>query len=659
MGTIFRQRSLSARGVWNEIRIIPSGTSGALWGTGVTTTYVDLPDDVQILQTGGPKVEFDKLPWGMPRTAELTIEFSLTRIAAEGPLAALKTALESPYTAGGGDFDLGTDGGGAIEGRSWETATAIMLLTDDGTNQSVWRCKFAGMLRARPTRKGKILYPNTTAGRIHLQVSCVDIFRAATEAVKPIDLMRHIRNNLTYHTPTQGVLYDIIFKKNDLIHARVYAGHEGGTGNFTFFWNFQALRNAINDLTQQAMRSILRNHDITFQTSNDYPHKHLGFAKQLHDGSTGRGAALSNFGDLWFSGYIDTSGGGSGWTDAFAGLIFDDGRGSDSQSFHRFSSAYDLYALWAHASFVKVEPQQNAAGTDYWFEILKPLLNRGGTTRTLNATDFENDKEIEFEQPGNAIKSVQYAIPGMRGEDIADKEVVSDIAGIEVEEKRPLRMLFHNLPMAGDRNENYQRGRAGTIGINHFEREPLPDITDDHIAVALAPTFPVWQLWYFDTPTVGGTALTTVEVAIRVNQEVYIDAGHGISTVYPTPISEWPSVNHPASYDPETQSWYTDILDAILTVQGASGLPYSVAAEGANLFGTKTQTIYRNLTIDSRLIDCTMIGETFHITGGDTANVFLPSGHTEGAWLGAVLTVLSVEEDQPKGSSKITALVMQ
>lgn len=576
---IYRHDWETVTGVQMRFEIIPAHQDDL-----DAPTIVTLPEEL-IYDFGKLQMGYDKLPIGVMDLKTLTMKFNLSALTGSTELTDLRTYLIYPLHAA--QAMIGPVGGGGVPNQPIDMYTWCRLYAwvyDIGSPG--YRKIFEGALRPLTTKKYVVSAGLTTDAVVSMEVQWTHIAQVVMETLRMPIICKRMLENVDPGTGNHKTTFDVIYEPTgSSMTWCVGQGLDGGNVPMCRIYTIDDWFDESFWLLQQIYQHMVRNASATFVGSNNtsgssgHPLTNLAFFKQSHDGTTDRAGKIGGYGVI---GRVWPANKTMSMSNDVAGLfVGSEDRAGEQNSFYRFAHFWDWAKVCCEGAMSKCEVRFTTTGIRVWWGRIFSAYN--GMVRTISNTALL-DNAIEIEEASRTLSSVQVAVPGMEGDDSADYESVR--AGVENEEDRNVRLMFHTLPKLGSVSERVARGEWFWLILAQADGGALSEVSNG--TGSFAKVFSLWTLWYFSRPQTGARYLTPADVPIRCHNDVEIDLG--------TPSGSTELRLHDSAVDwtfHQSPYWPDPSRGTLLASQRTDGYPQQVANIMLEVFGHSSMKLYR------------------------------------------------------------------
>ena len=569
-------------------------------------TIVTLPDDF-IISFGKLDMGYDKLPIGMLEFKSLTMRFNLSALVGTADLENLRTYLLTPVHAG--QALIGPVGSGGVPNEPIDLYTWCSLYV---ASDKV----FEGALRDMTTKKIVIAGAKTNDASVSLEVQWTHMAQVVMETLRTRVICKRMLENVNSGASMVGhkTVFDVIYRSGS--SSTTWCAGQGLDGDNVPKCRLYTIASFFTEafaLLQQIYRKMVRVETATFDSygsngvSGETPLYNMKFFKQIYDGTTDRGAALTS-GSECIIGRVWPANKPESMSNDVAGLFVGSEQGGGEQnSLYRFANFWDFIKVCCEGYFTRAIIGFSGGGIRITWTA---LLDTGLSFITIGDDDILPE-DVEIEDASRTLSAVKVAVPGLEGDDAADYESVR--VGVENEEDRNVRLLFHTLPKLGTVNERISRGKF----LMMFIAAPggnLPEIGDSYDPAGIfCKTFSLWSLYYLERPQKAGTYMAPGDIVIRCHSDVEINLRP--ATRLHNSVYDWTLHQSPRWPDP--------FRGTLLSAQMIDGFPQQVANVLLEVFGNKAMRLYKIKTLATTLKPYS-VGERFRLGSGNTTDWITP-----------------------------------
>jgi hypothetical protein len=633
----------NVKGVNFKAEIIPPGNDDL-----VAPTIVPVPASV-VLDFGTLVYEYDKLFVGMPITPTCNLKPNLVEMRYTANLRLLYSfvTMQSDSVVFLRTPSGWATGGGEIIGEV-RVGPLWVLYTDFGRRDQPNPLRadgmyviYSGVQRPLPSTKGEIKNPFTYSVMAEEEITLVHSTRAALEAVTPAFLTAWFTKRNEFEGPF-GLFFDIAYEESDWFYF-VAQGLPVGTASATFIRELakciklRDIFGAVEELARQVWRGMLRQGDVgglptsfTFTspahgTNGGTPLDNWTFHEQnMNNGGAEPGDVLP-LDDLYVRAFVYPSDKTGNPDEYIAGLLHDDGSGDQQQSLYRFTNCWDYISKTAEAYYSKGQIIQAAAPNIVQIHFNKVRANAAGP-HSIDPTVI-GGTSIPYEGRGRILKGASVAVPGMEGDDLSEVPA-SWYRGLDAEEIRPVKGLFHNLPKVGDTSQLYLSYSAGT-GPTALSKNVRPEVTSrtPGYRAIIHNNFSMWEVYYLRRiarPPGKGGFNTTEVVPIRVHSEMELDDGDAITLSIGDRFSWWTWGGGDA--EDQLKAWWESMKIDIRATQQFACLAYATAFYFASRWSNTGQVVYDGWMFPMQFgFHPSSLGELYAVGDTGDCGVFLPA----------------------------------
>lgn len=605
---------MSNRIWWKEWQAGESTLGLEIWDADasalVDPTYIELPAETTF-ELGSVKFEYDKRrPVGAQKTPVLTVRVSLDDLEQTLDLRDLRTRILSPRGVDPYEFIFG------METRPFYTTTTWRLYYIDASD--VRHTIFIGAQKVAGSLAGSIRNVGTAAAGTTTTITLYHLAQIALMEVKADDMARdmHLKGALG---PSPR-LYEEIFQDGSTVYGVMVGSDVLDPYPHTKFQAYVELWDSLQDLANQVYQAHMRTTSLSLKLTSPRrdggeapwatPADHWGTWKLNYNKDNQAGAALDV--DEWLlPTFVTRSDQTFARDDCHAGTLVDQGQGPDRDpSLYRFRTMWDMLGVETLWRKCKLQIKETSWGLNLRFQ---KLYSSSWSTAEDEPHVYDIDQvrtsAAEWVMGGDAISACKVSMPGMAGDDIADISTRTPL-GNAAEEDMTVRALFHNVLSLRSKSDAYARLKGAETA------QSISDIDYDHMFVGLHGDPSPFELYYWDTPVVGGNNLTNTDVPIRVHSKVTIDDGlpiileeGGNDIPWDLPTGDW-------------KSWWMLMRPRMLVEQGDSGMGRAIAELMALTFAQPENVSWPKLVMALEDLPPWMMGELMTM-GSGTANAFL------------------------------------